>query len=233
MSLFVISDTHLSLNEKTEKPMDVFGRRWENHVERIEYFFRKEITEDDTVVIPGDISWAMSLAEAREDFLFLDSLPGKKLIGKGNHDYWWQTAKKIGEFFDENKIETIGLLYNNAHRVGDFAVYGTRGWYSEGTAPSGTDYEKLVAREALRLRASLEIGKSLGGERIVFLHFPPAFCDFVCRPIIDVLHEYDVRRLYFGHLHGQYSIPASYTFEDIEMSIVSADYLQFRPVKIG
>ena len=126
MSLFAIADTHLSFG--TDKPMDIFGG-WSDYTERLGKNWRAVVSDDDTVVIAGDISWAMKLEEAKADFSFLDSLTGKKLIIKGNHDYWWQTKKKLDLFLTENGFDTIEILFNNAYRVGDFTVCGSRGWF--------------------------------------------------------------------------------------------------------
>ena len=231
MALYVLADTHLSL--QNDKPMDIFGERWHGHTEKIKYFFEKDITNDDTVVIPGDVSWALTLEEALPDLKFLDALPGKKIVGKGNHDYWWSTAAKIKKLFDENGVTSISLLFNNAYKVGRFAVCGTRGWFSDAASPAGVDRPKIVAREVGRLKRSLEAGVNLGAEEpLAFLHFPPVFGDFLCRELLDVLHEYGVKRCYFGHLHGQYGIPKSFDFEGISFTIVASDYLQFRPLKI-
>ena len=232
MALYVLSDTHLSI--ASEKPMDVFGERWKAHAERIAGFFHALIGEEDTVVIPGDISWGMTLEEAIPDLLFLDALPGKKILGKGNHDFWWSTVSKIRKTFEENGVSSLSLLFNNAYRVGDFAVCGTRGWFSEAASPSGAEREKIVLREAGRLRRSLEQGaKTEAKELLAFLHFPPVFGDFVCPELLSVLHEFGVKRCYYGHLHGQYGIPRTFVHEGISFSIVSADYLQFCPLLIG
>ena len=161
--------------------MEVFGRRWQDYIQRIEKNWRHLVTDEDTVVIPGDISWALSLDESLSDMRFIDSLPGKKLLGKGNHDFWWSTMRKHGDFFEKNGITTISFLYNNAHEVGDYILAGTRGWYNDEdatNAPDNADFAKLTNREAVRLRMSLEEAKRLKEkspekEIISFLHFPP------------------------------------------------------------
>ena len=232
MALFVMADLHLSLSG--EKPMDIFGSRWQCHQEKIKSRWLSLINDKDTVVIPGDISWSMTLEDALEDLLFLNSLPGKKIISKGNHEYWWSTAAKINKFFCENKIDTIELLHNNALIAEDFAICGTRGWFTEANAPKDADYDKIVAREAGRLKRSLDMACLLDREKekLVFLHFPPALEGFVCREIIDVLHEYGIKRCFFGHIHGKYNIPRSYDFEGIEMRLISSDFLDFYPYPI-
>ncbi len=234
MSLFSIADLHLSL--AAEKPMDVFGPRWTDHARKIEKNWRAIVTGDDTVVLPGDISWAMSLEEARTDLAFLDALPGKKLIGKGNHDFWWSTMTKMTAFTEKNGFTTLRFLYNNAYAVENYVVCGTRGWYVEEhlqNAREDAEYGKIVARESARLRMSLTEAEKLRGENtpvLVYLHFPPVFRTFVCRELVDVLHEFSVRHCYFGHIHGVYNVPRSAEFEGIRMTMISADFLNFVPM---
>lgn len=234
MSIFAIADTHLS--ESVSKPMDIFGYRWKNWTEKLTESWKKSVTEKDTVVIPGDISWGMSMEEAREDLLLLDSLPGRKIIGKGNHDYWWGTVSKIGDFFDKNGIKSIDVLFNNAFLVEDTVIAGCRGWYSdEKNAPDNSDYEKIVAREVGRLKMSLTAAEKLSdsARKLVFFHFPPVLNDFLCREIVDTLKEYDVTECFFGHIHGRYDLPPSLEFEGIRFTMVSADYLDFVPLKLN
>lgn len=235
MSLYSIADLHLSL--AADKPMDVFGSRWKSYTEKIRDRWCAVVNPTDTVIVPGDISWAMSLSEAEEDFAFMDRLPGKKIIGKGNHDYWWTTMKKMREFTAEKGFTTIDFLYNNAFLCEDYVVCGTRGWYVEErlqNAAENADYEKIVAREAARLSASLAEGVKLRGEEdlplLAYLHFPPVFRNFVCRELVDVLHEYGVKNCYFGHIHGVYSVPRTTVFEGIDMTLISADFLDFIPM---
>lgn len=231
MALYTLSDTHLSF--QTAKPMDIFGARWQDHAEKIQKNWRSLITPEDTVIVPGDITWAMTTVEAVEDFAFLDSLPGHKIIGKGNHDYWWQTRKKVEDFFKEHNFSSLSLLYGDAYKVEDKIICGTRGWYNDGVSPKECDYQKIVAREGGRLTRSLQAGKALGeGELIAFLHFPPVFGDFVCRPLLDILHAFDVKRVYFGHIHGVYNLPSHFDYESIRFTIVSADYLNFVPLRV-
>ena len=233
MSLFALSDTHLSLYN--DKPMDVFGCRWQDYAQKLEKGWKAVVTEKDTVVIAGDVSWGINLEEAKLDLLYINSLPGKKIISKGNHDYWWSTASKIDAFFEQNNIDTIKILHNNAHVVEDFVVCGTRGWFSESkNAPKEADYDKIVAREAGRLALSLEAGKKLGEDKepVVFLHFPPVYRDYVCTEIIDVLHKYNVKKVFYGHIHGVYSLPETLEFEGINFTITAADYQNFVPLLI-
>ena len=238
MAVFVISDLHLSTNESTNKSMEVFGTRWQNYMNRIQTNWNRLVAPSDTVIINGDISWAMTLDEAKDDFRFLDSLNGTKIISKGNHDFWWSTLSKINLFFDENKFESIKILHNNAHVAENFVICGSRGWYNDdkiSTMPSTADYQKIVSREAARLLKSLTDAERLDGERekLVFLHFPPVWGDFVCGEFLDVLHKFNVKRCYFGHIHGLYNIPASFVHEDIKFTMTSADFLNFAPLFIN
>ncbi len=237
MSLFVIADLHLSTLESTDKSMEVFGRAWQDYMTRIENNWRRLVKEEDTVVIPGDISWALSLAEAESDFRFLESLPGRKILGKGNHDFWWCTMKKHSAFFEELGIGSVSFLFNNAHETEGFIIAGTRGWYNDEdaqNAPDNADFEKLTNREALRLRASLTEAKKLKElspekEIIAFMHFPPFWNGKASDSLIEILKEFEVKRVYYGHIHGNYTVEPSFVYDGIEMSIISADYLKFIP----
>ena len=240
MSVFVISDLHLSLNSRTNKSMEVFGRRWQDYVNKLEKSWRAVVSEDDTVVIPGDISWGMTVDEAEEDFRFLDRLPGHKLIGKGNHDFWWQTMKKLTAFKETVGLSTINFLYNNAFLSENLIICGTRGWFYDPTCdniPKETDFQKIVLREQTRLRMSLNAAASLQREHpeaeiIPFLHFPAIFGGRACEEISSVLSEFPVTRCYYGHIHGSYDIPPSTEENGITHTIVSADYLNFTPLLI-
>ena len=237
MAVYAIADLHLSTLDSTNKSMEVFGRRWEDYTERLKRNWERLVTDEDTVIIPGDIPWALSLEEAESDLRFIDSLPGKKILGKGNHDFWWSTMNKHRKFFEACGIETISFLYNNAHVAGDFIIAGTRGWFYDEetkTMPENADFDKIVAREALRLTASLKEAKKLSleypdKEIIVFTHFPPVFSDKATEKLVEILHEYGIQRLYYGHIHGNYTLPRSFVYEGIEMNIISADYLGFVP----
>ncbi len=237
MSIFTIADLHLSTLEATNKSMEVFGNRWTDYTKRLESNWRRLVSETDTVVIPGDISWALSLSEARSDLKFLDSLPGKKILGKGNHDFWWSTMKKHEEFFKTEDIKTISFLFNNAHLAENYIIAGTRGWYHDedcGNQPGNADFEKLTNREALRLRTSLKEAKALQSlhpenEIIVFTHFPPFWNGKASENIVSILNEFGIKRLYFGHIHGNYTVAPKFEYAGIEMNIISADYLSFTP----
>lgn len=227
MALYAIGDTHLSLHK--DKPMDIFGTRWENHTEKLKSGF-SELNADDLCVICGDISWGMGMDETREDFLFIDSLPGKKLILKGNHDYWWSTAAKARCFFEENGISSIDIIHNNSYEYGEYAICGTRGWFYEeekGNAHDG----KIMRREIMRLEASL---KSAGDKKkLVFLHYPPIYQKYRCEEILELLKQYEVRLCCYGHIHGK---GCDYAFNGwhngTEFRLVSADFVNFIPRKL-
>lgn len=226
MALFGIADLHLSLG--TQKSMDVF-RGWENYVARLEQNWRKMVKPEDVVVVAGDISWAMKLEETRQDFAFLNSLPGTKLLVKGNHDYWWGTRKKMEEYFSACGFDTLHILFNNAVRVGAFSVCGTRGWFFDG----GEDRTVLL-REAGRLQTSIQEAKKLGGEPVAFLHYPPVCGGAVCGEIFQILVEQQVTRCYYGHLHGP-AIRRAVTgnYRGVHMHLISCDSTGFMPVLIG
>ena len=196
MSLFAIADLHLSLG--TDKPMDIF-RGWDGYEKRLEENWRKLITHNDTVVIPGDISWAMKLSDTFEDFRFINGLPGKKLFLKGNHDYWWDTRRKMEMYLKENGFDTIEIVFNSAYAADGYAVCGTGGWFYDAETDSD---KKVLNREVGRLRTSLDEALKTGLEPVVFLHYPPVFGNQRCDDILSVLKEYGIKKCYYGHLHG-------------------------------
>jgi len=222
MSIFTIGDLHLSLS--CDKPMDVFPG-WSDYVARIAQSWEELVTDKDTVVLAGDISWGMSLEQALEDFKFIDSLPGKKVILKGNHDYWWNSRRKMEDFFDKNGLTTLNILHNSFVEADGIAICGTRGWSLEDTDAQD---KKVKAREEGRLKASLEAARSSGAEPVVFLHYPPVFGEGISAGMIDLMLEYKVKRCFYGHLHG----PSRYQalegeYLGIDFSLVSADHLKF------
>lgn len=223
MALYAIGDTHLSLS--SNKPMDVFGGGWKGYVEKLSSGLGA-LSPEDTVVLCGDISWGMSLPEARADLAFLDALPGRKLILKGNHDYWWNTASKMKAFFTEHGFTTLNILHNNAYEYGTYALCGTRGWFFEEEQDGHN--EKVFNRELIRLEASL---KAAGDrEKLCFLHYPPLYQGYRCQEIIRLLERYEVRRCYYGHLHGgSHRLAIEGNYGGVEYHLVSADYLGFKP----
>lgn len=236
MSLFTIADLHLSTDSKTNKSMEVFGSRWKDYASRLEKNWRAVVSDTDTVVVPGDISWALTLEEAKCDLRFLDSLPGRKILGKGNHDFWWTTMKKHERFFETEGIRTISFLFNNAHETEDFVLAGSRGWYNDPAAvksPNPSDFSKVTARELGRLKTSLDAARILsdksGKEILAFLHFPPVWNGETSEDIVSLLSSYGVRRVYFGHIHGNYTAPPEIFYRGIRFTLISADYLSFLP----
>ena len=228
MSLFVIGDTHLALG--CDKPMDVFGGRWENYVEKLKEGFRDRVKPEDVTVLCGDLSWGMSLPAAREDFLFLHRLPGRKIILKGNHDYWWTTATQAYKFFAENGIDSIDILNNNCWFYGDYAVCGTRGWFYEEEKSAEHD-KKILNRELMRLETSLKAAGER--EKLAFLHYPPKLLNYECAEIVDLLCAYGVTRCFYGHLHsGGRAAAFEGEYRGVRFSLVSADHLMFYPKKI-
>ena len=230
MSVYALSDTHLSLDGS--KPMDIF-RGWENYVERLRYNWNTVVSENDTVVIPGDISWGMTLAQARPDLEFIHKeLKGKKIILKGNHDYWWATQSKMNSFLNENGFDSITILNNDAYLAEDICVVGTRGWINDGTDEFDT---KVLKREEGRLRMSVERGLKLGGELTAFIHYPPIFAGEKNEYILKVIKEYGVKRCYYGHVHGASGHAKAFQgeYDGTEFKMISADYLGFMPVRIG
>lgn len=235
MSLFVIADLHLATAD-SQKSMEVFGKRWNNYIERLKSNWNKIVGENDTVIVPGDISWGLTVGDAKSDLLWLDSLPGKKILLKGNHDFWWSTVAKLNAFFEEHNISSISILNNNAVEIEDKIIAGSRGWFTDRSmqnAEENVDYDKIVNREAIRLEMSLNAAQKLKGdsdkEIIAFLHFPPVWGEFVCGPINDVLKKHNIKNCYFGHIHGNYTQPDSFKYEEIQYHLISADFLDFLP----
>ncbi len=229
MSLFVIGDLHLS--ENADKPMDVFGGAWTDYTKKLVSNWNNIVKPQDTVVLAGDISWAMSLHQALDDFKLIDSLFGKKIILKGNHDYWWDTVTKMKKFLLSNSINSIDFLYNNSFVVNNVAICGTRGWTPETQSCSEND-KKIIVREAGRLERSLKSTPD-GLERVAFFHYPPVYDDYAAMPFIELMQKYDVKNCYYGHLHGP-SIKKAVTGENfgINFCLVSADSIDFLPLSI-
>lgn len=223
MSIFVIGDLHLSFG--SQKPMDIFAG-WQDHYLRLEKNWQKLVKPEDTVVIPGDVSWGLTLSEALPDFQFINSLNGQKIILKGNHDYWWQTAKKLQEFKSQNNLDTINFLHNNSFETEKYIICGTRGWIFENGQPED---EKVIMREAGRLKASLDFMAS-DKEKIVFLHYPTIYQEQRANHIINTLTQYNIKKCYYGHLHGK-TINYSFNGQDngVTYKLISADALDFCP----
>lgn len=225
MAIFTIGDLHLSLG--AAKPMDIF-RGWENYMERLRENWLSAVAPEDTVVLAGDTSWAMKLEDCAADFAFLQALPGRKLLLKGNHDYWWTTMAKMNAYLSESGFTSLSFLHNDCALVEGAALCGTRGWlFDMGEAQD----EKVMRRECGRLRASLSAAGD--AEIIAFLHYPPVSVQADADEIVAILHEFGVKRCFYGHLHGA-SIPRAVqgTVDGIDYRLVSADALRFFPYKI-
>lgn len=227
MALYAIGDLHLSMG--SDKPMDVFGERWANHTDKLREGFAA-LNDEDVCVLCGDLSWAMGLDASAEDFRFIDALPGRKIVLKGNHDYWWSTASAAKRMFERNGIYSIEILYNNAFFYRNYAICGTRGWFYE--EETGAEHDKkIMRREIMRLEASLKAGGEQ--EKLVFLHYPPIFQRYRCQEILDLLREYRVSLCCYGHIHGKGCASAFNGLrEGTEFRLVSADFVNFSPVKL-
>ena len=222
MSIYAISDLHLPLG--IDKPMNVFGDLWENYVERIKENWLSLIKEDDTVLICGDFSWATYLEESIADFEFLHALPGRKVLSKGNHDYWWSTANKLEKFKEEKGYSDITFLHNNSILSEGVAICAARGWKSPFEKDFNGEDEKIYERELIRLRLSLESGKKLSDDIIVMLHFPPDFA------VMEIIEEFNAKMCIYGHLHTYSGFQKRLEKENYHL--VSADFLEFVPKKL-
>lgn len=229
MAVYAISDLHLSLN--SNKSMEVF-HGWEGYVDKIKNNWGKKISDEDTVVIIGDISWAMSLEEAKKDLEFVNDLPGRKIFIKGNHDYWWSTKAKVNNFLKENNFDTIEILYNSACKAENISICGTRGWMY---GSEESEDQKILAREIGRLQTSLDCAHKLGLSPIVFLHYPPVYGSGESEKIINILIERNIKKCYYGHIHGDEAKKSIVEgmYRDIEFHLVSCDYVDFCPVPVS
>ena len=238
MSIYTIGDLHLSFHEN--KPMSIFGKNWENHEEKIKNNWIKNVKQNDLVVIAGDFSWSTYLQDTYEDFYYLNSLPGKKLLLKGNHDYWWTTVTRMKNFLKENNFENIDFIYNTAYQFENYIIAGTRGWDQN----EESDDQKLLKRELIRLEISLKKANELkesspinAKETIVFLHYPPITNNIIQNNqpnnFIEVMQKYDVKKCYYGHLHSnaiKEAVEGKYF--GIDFKLISADSLNFKLLKI-
>ena len=228
MKIYAIGDLHLS-GKPPSKPMEIFGKHWTDHAAKVAANWHQLIRSDDTVIICGDTSWAMDLQDALTDLNWIAALPGRKIILRGNHDYWWTTTRKMENFLTANGFDTLHILHNNACTVGNVALCGTRGWPFDDVAAQG---EKLMAREAGRLRMSLQAAGD-AAEKIAFLHYPPIYPGAQAQELVDVLNEFGVTECYYGHLHGKSIRYATQGERDgITYRLISADGLSFCPYKI-
>ncbi|MGI6563216.1 MAG: metallophosphoesterase [Clostridia bacterium] len=229
MSIFAISDLHLSLG--ADKPMDIFGPTWEGYTEKIKENWEARITDSDTVLIPGDISWAMRIQEAEKDFVFLDRLPGRKIVSKGNHDYWWNSMKKIKEAFDSWGVTTIDILHNNYYEAEGYVICGTRGWRHPDSPDATEQDRKVYERELHRLTLSLESAKPTNKPILCGLHYPPFGPSGEDSEFTELLEKYGVKICIYGHIHYNFDVTGIVRgmYNGIHYRLVSADYLQFKP----
>ena len=227
MALYAIGDLHLCLG--APMPMDIFGGNWTGYMEKLKDGM-SVITEKDTTVLLGDLSWALSLEESAADFAWINEIPGRKILLKGNHDYWWSTAAKFRKFCEANGFTDMEILNNNCFEYDDWAICGTRGWFFE-EERSGAHDEKVFRRELCRLEASLKAAGEK--QKLVFLHYPPKYKGYECREILELLEKYEVRRCFYGHLHGgSHRLALEGLWDGVEYRLVAADYLNFKPYKV-
>ena len=232
MSIYVIGDLHLSFG--MNKPMDIFGVNWEDHYKKIENDWLNKVNDNDLVVLPGDFSWAMDLNDTIEDFKYLSKLPGKKLLLKGNHDYWWGTLKKMKEFIKANNFRDIDFIQNNSFLFDDKIIVGTRGWIYD----NKLENIKILKREKIRLEMSFNDAIHKYGndkEIIVFIHYPPFGKEIVPLEydLKEVLKNYNVKKCFYGHLHGESCLDATQgDIDNITYKLISSDYLDFKLYKV-
>lgn len=227
MALYAISDLHLGFN--SEKPMDIFGDKWLNHDVKVKENWLNTIKEEDTVLIAGDISWSMKMEEGKADLDFISNLPGRKILVRGNHDYWWTSIKKLN-----NMYENMNFIQNNYFIYNDYAICGSRGWITPISNKFTTHDKKIYDRELIRLRLSIDTAKKDGFEKIiVMLHYPPVNNVEEENGFSEILKEYNVEKVIYGHIHG---IGLNYAFEGekdgIDYILTSCDHIDFMPVKI-
>lgn len=234
MSIYTIGDLHLSFSQN--KPMNIFGGNWDGHADKIRKNWIEKVMPEDYIILPGDFSWAMYLKDTYKDFEYLENLPGKKILLKGNHDYWWGGLSKMNEYLKESNFSNISFLYNNSYLVENIIIAGTRGW----NLTDSEENEKMLNRECIRLKLSLESGINTFGkdkEIIVFMHYPPisktGLSNGYTKKYIEILKEYNVKKCYYGHLHGSsHSEAIEGMVNGIEFYLVSSDYLNFKLVKV-
>ena len=227
MALYAIGDLHLCLG--SPKPMDVFGGNWVGYMDKLKQGL-SVITPDDTTVLLGDLSWALGLDQAYKDFAWINQIPGRKIILKGNHDYWWSTASKFYKFCEDNGFSNQYVLNNNHYIYDSYALCGTRGWFFE-EERSGKHDEKVFKRELIRLETSLQSAGDIS--KLVFLHYPPKYKGYECPEILSLLEKYNVRQCFYGHLHGpSHGLAVEGLWNGVDFRLVSADYLNFHPIKV-
>lgn len=228
MALYVLADLHLAFG--ADKPMDIFGGRWQGYQEKLSENL-SILKPDDTLVISGDFCWALDLEQGKADFAFLNRYPGRKLFVKGNHDYWWTTVSKFVKFCEENKFANMHLLHNACFLYGDMALCGTRGWFFEEDR-EGTHDEKVFRRELIRLETSLRAAGDR--DKICFLHYPPLYRGYTCPEILELLQKYRVSKCYYGHLHGDsHKLALEGEHYGIKFYLAASDYVDFKPILLA
>jgi len=235
MKIFAIGDLHLSLDPRIEKPMDVFGKSWENHTEKLNNNWNSVVSESDIVIVCGDLSWGLTLDEAKADLEFIRNLNGTKLFYKGNHDLWWQSVTKNNALFKDsegNNNPKMNFMQNKAYMVNDLAICGTRGWTCPGDKEFTAHDKKIYEREVLRLQMSLDDAvKKNAKEIIAVLHYPPTNDKKQASGFTDMLQKYNVKTVIYGHLHGEDNFHRGLMGRDngIEYNLCSIDYLDCMP----
>ena len=232
MKIFAIGDLHLSMGEDIEKPMDIFGGEWVGHAEKLYNNWTESVTDDDIVIVCGDISWGLRLDEAVADLEWIHNLPGTKVFFKGNHDLWWQSAGRLNKMYDDG---TMNFMQCKAYIAGDVAICGSRGWICPGTDGFSEHDRKIYDREAARLRLSLEEGKKQGIKKIIgVLHYPPTNDKHQASDFTRLMEEYGVKTCVYGHLHGKdvFQNGLKGIYNGVEYRLVSLDYLQAKPEEV-
>lgn len=228
MAVYGIGDLHLDSSGK--KPMDIFGENWVNHEEKIFKSWKSLVGDEDLVILPGDISWALKCEQALSDLKRIDELPGFKVISKGNHDYWWETKRKL----ESMELETIHFVYNDSYIHGDVAICGTRGWTSKDSEEFDIHDEKVFNRELNRLELSLKSVKCNVDKKVVMIHYPPFYVENQePNEFVDVMKKYDVDICVYGHLHAEgHNYAVEGVIDGIEFHCISCDFMDFELKKI-
>ena len=220
--LYVMSDFHLSTN--TNKPMDKFGPEWKDHADQIREYW--PLTESDIIIMPGDFSWALRFEEVVSDLEWLHSLPGKKILSKGNHDTWWATAKKLKAY--EEQFPSIRFLHNESIQIDDISICVAKGYNVDLETEEAA---KLINRESIRLDLSLSKAKT--DKKIVFMHYPPLTPTHMNSIFSEIMEKHGVSKCYYGHLHGKaQAAKIEGSIREIEYKLVSSDSLKFKPIKV-
>lgn len=230
MKIFAIADLHLSFDGSVEKPMDIYGGQWINHTEKLKENWEETITKNDTVLIPGDISWALKREEAIADLEWIHNLPGQKVMIKGNHDLWWTGVGRLNKLYDD-----MFFLQNDFFAAGDMAICGSRGWVCPGSDEFSQHDNKIYEREILRLDFSLSAAKAAGFEKILgMLHYPPTNDKMQNSGFTDLFCKYGVKKVVYGHLHGKdgFKNGLKSILNGVEYKLVSVDYLECKPLEI-